>query len=164
MGLDALVALFASLNTNKVFWGISLILMNLGSRFVIADLNKVHEKILMMDLIKKLVLFCMFFVGCRDVMISLVLTFAFSIVMNALLNANSRYSMIPKALKKTLDVVITDPEYTKAKEIVMRYEKQANETFTEKNQLLDSLDEHDAIKDYQRNLSLLLSQKMSRNI
>lgn len=120
VGLEALYATFIGLNNSKMFWGIALIMMNLGSRFVIGDINKVHEKILMMDLIKKVVLFCMFFVGSRDVIIALILTFAFSIVINGLLNSKSRFSMLPREFQNT--VLVTDPEYLKAKEIIARFE------------------------------------------
>lgn len=125
-GVEHVLALVTSLNGNKVFWGIAMIMMNMGSRFVLGDLNKVHEKMLMMDLIKKLVLFCMFFVGSRDVIISLVLTFVFSIVVNGLLNSNSRFSMVPKNIVDQAAAisppVIPEPDYMRAKEVVLKYE------------------------------------------
>jgi hypothetical protein len=34
------------LNNNKIVWGVTMLLLNFGSRFIIADLGKFHESLL----------------------------------------------------------------------------------------------------------------------
>jgi hypothetical protein len=127
--LEATLAIVNLLNNNKFFWGITMILMNLGSRYVVADLSKIYENVLVMDVIKKLVLFCMFFIGSRDVIVAIALTFGVSIVFQALLNANSRYSILPKAIKHRI-LSQTKPfsleDYKNAVEVVTKYEAVSN--------------------------------------
>lgn len=123
---EALLATVTQLNTNKLFWGITMIMMNLGSRYVIADLNKIYENVLMMEVVKKAVLFCMFFVACRDIMVSIALTFGFSIVFQALLNAKSRYNILPAPIKALVlassNKLVSKEDYQNALEVVARYE------------------------------------------
>lgn len=155
--LDAVITSLVQLNNNKVFWGLTLILMNLGSRYVIADLNKLYENVLMMDLIKKLVLFCMFFVGCRDVLTSLALTFAFSIVFQALLNAHSKYNLLPKSalnfVLSSMQKPVSEDEYKNAKQIVERYESSALSVVPINKQL--TRDTISVIETYKKNIALL---------
>ena len=84
------------LNTNKVFIGCAMLIMNLGSKYIAADLGESVERILKNDLFKKIILFCMVFVATRDVMTSLILTFAFTVVVNGLLNEKSRFNLLWK--------------------------------------------------------------------
>jgi hypothetical protein len=83
------------INGNKYLWGISLLLLNVGSRHIVMDLGKFNENILANSIVKKFVLFCMFFVATRDVLVSLVLTLCFSVIVYGLLNENSRYTLVP---------------------------------------------------------------------
>jgi hypothetical protein len=84
------------LNNNKFFWGSCMLFLNMGSRFVIADLGSFNEKILSHNLVKKFILFCLFFVATRDILTSLLLTIAFSIIIYGLFNENSKYSLVPQ--------------------------------------------------------------------
>jgi hypothetical protein len=123
--LEATLGLVNQLNNNKVFWGITMILMNLGSRYVVADLSKIYENVLVMDVFKKLVLFCMFFIGSRDVLVAIALTFGVSILFQALLNANSRYTILPLAIKNRIlskAMAVSVEDYRNALEVVGRYE------------------------------------------
>lgn len=98
------------LNNNKYLWGISLLFLNLGSRHIIGDLGKFHESILAHDLVKKFVLFSMFFVATRDIPVSILLTIAFSVIVHGLLNEKSRYSLVPNDtdLKQKIDEYFTN--------------------------------------------------------
>lgn len=127
-----------ALNSNKLFWGVAMVLMNMGSRYVLSDLTKVHESILMNNVFKKFVLFCMFFIGSRDVLVALMLTFLFSTVLQGLLDEKSKYNLIPDAMLKYVEGSrgkIQEAEYKRAKEIVQVYEEgvQFNPSLTEKD-------------------------------
>lgn len=78
-----------TLATNKIFIGVAMIIMNLGSRFLITDINPEHEKIMKSALFKKIIMFCLVFIATRDIMTAIILTFAFSVVMGGLLNKSS---------------------------------------------------------------------------
>ena len=92
----------ASLAANKLFLGCAILVMNVGSRFVIMDVGRVHEKLLNNQVVKKVVIFCMFFVATRDIMTALILTFAFIILLEGLLNEHSRFSVLPRMFKSNV--------------------------------------------------------------
>lgn len=105
------------LASNKIFLGVTLIIMNMGSRFVIGDVTKVHEKLLSNEVVKKIVVFCIFFVTTRDIMISIILTFAFIVVLDGLMNEKSRFNLLPNDYKKGP----TKLQYQEALEIIEKY-------------------------------------------
>jgi hypothetical protein len=90
---------FKTLNENKYFAGVALIALNLGARYLAADLGKFHETILNNDLVKRFVLFSLFFVATRDVIIALTLTLIFSILVYGFLHERSRFSLVPDAAR-----------------------------------------------------------------
>lgn len=95
-------------------------IMSLGSRFVMGDLNTYHEQMLDNIFVKQFVIFCMFFVGCRSVEISLALTIAFDICVYGLFNFSHKYTLIPKRLIANTEVSMDD--YKRAKKIVDVFE------------------------------------------
>lgn len=84
------------LNTNKIFIGCAMLIMNLGSKYIAMDIGPGHERILKNEIFKKVILFCMVFVATRDIMTAIILTFAFTVVFNGLLNEKSRFSLLWK--------------------------------------------------------------------
>jgi hypothetical protein len=72
-----------------------MLFLNMGSRFLMADLGAFNEKILSQNLVKKFILFCLFFVATRDIITSLLLTIAFSVIIYGLFNDKSKYSLVP---------------------------------------------------------------------
>jgi len=91
-------------NESKYFWGIAMLTLNLGSRFIASDLSDFHQRVLTNDLVKKFILFSMFFVATRDVATSFVLTIVFTIVVYGIFNEHSRYSLVQHetAIRKKL--------------------------------------------------------------
>lgn len=77
-----------------MFVGITMVLMQLGSRHVMSDISDGQQKLLGTELVKKAVVFCMFFVPTRDVMIAMMLTFAFFFVTGEVLNEKKNYSLV----------------------------------------------------------------------
>ena len=84
-----------SLNENKFAWGVALLVLNMGSRFLAADLGKFHETILDNDLVKRFILFCLFFVATRDIIVALTLTLIFSVIVYGFLHEKSKFNMVP---------------------------------------------------------------------
>ena len=68
------------LNNHKLFLGIMLILVNVGSRYFIDELSddpKIYERNL---LLRRIAIFAVCFVGTRDLVYSLLLTAGFIII------------------------------------------------------------------------------------
>lgn len=86
-------------DTNKFLVALTMIIVNLGSRYVITDMTPLHEMILSHTLFKRLVIFCMFFLVTRDVIVSLCMTAAFLLVFNVLLHEDSKYCVVPASLR-----------------------------------------------------------------
>jgi hypothetical protein len=90
---------FSYINTNPYFAGVSLLMLNLGSRYVVGDIGHFLDNILKHDITKKFIIWALFFVGTRDVIKSLVLTIVFTIIVYGLFNEKSRYSLVPNDKK-----------------------------------------------------------------
>lgn len=111
------------LNQNKVLWGVSMLLLNIGSRYVIADLGKSHDYILSSHIVKKLVVMAMFFVATRDLLTSFLLTISYILIVDGILHEKRAYCLLPKTvLHKVSKPSISNDDYQRAKHIVMNYE------------------------------------------
>jgi len=89
-----------ALAESKIFLGLTMIVMNYGSKYVVNDITKYHDYIMQSTVSKKIVLFCMCFVATRDIMTSLILTFAITLVIDVLVNEKSKFSILPYAVRK----------------------------------------------------------------
>jgi hypothetical protein len=88
--------LLNSLNTNKFFAGIIIILLNIGSKVINVQLSKSAEEYMKMSVSQQILVFAMSWMGTRDIVASLILTFTFVIISQYLLNEESMYCIIPK--------------------------------------------------------------------
>jgi hypothetical protein len=61
-----------NLNQNKYFWGITMLVMNLGGRYLGTEISAVQESVFMHHLFRYVILFCMFFMRTRDIFTALV--------------------------------------------------------------------------------------------
>ena len=111
-----------SLNQSKVFAGILMILMNLGSKYISLELSETQEEFLSNIIIRRIVVFVVAFIATRDIIISLVLTGAFILLVSGLFNDNSDLCIIKKNNPQTK--IITKDDILKAKKIIKKYEKQ----------------------------------------
>lgn len=93
--------ILTEIGTNKIFVGVAMLIMNMGSRHLLADISPNMESLMKTQLFKKVILFCIVFVATRDIITSLILTFAFSVVVNGILNEKSKYSFY-NLLKATI--------------------------------------------------------------
>ena len=72
--------------------------------------------------IRRIIIFCIFFIATRDIIISVVLTAIFIIFIGGIFNDNSKFSLVKKYNPQTK--VITRDDVRKAKKIISKYEKQ----------------------------------------
>jgi hypothetical protein len=122
------------LNTDKLFYACAMLCMNMGSRFVVQDITKLQERILMSEVAKKFILFCMAFVATRDIVLSAIITFAVTCIMKVLLNENSQFCIIPWIMIKPLPTMITQLEYNRAKQVVHAFEQKNNQTVNQEEE------------------------------
>lgn len=108
------------LNNSKVLAGISMILMNFGSRHIISDLGIVHQNIMSSEIFKKVIIFAMFFVATRDVITAFMLTLSYIFVVDGILHEKRKFCIVPK--KYITYPAITKEQYMRAQEIVSKYE------------------------------------------
>jgi hypothetical protein len=107
------------LNNNKFVWGITMLLLNFGSRYVIADLGKFHEAVLSNEYFKKIVIFSMFFVATRDILTAFLLSVLYVIIIDGILNERRKYCIVPSKYK---NISVSEKEYLDAKKIIEKYE------------------------------------------
>lgn len=112
------------LNNNKILWGVTMLLLNVGSKHIVADLGISQEKLLKNEIIKKIIVFSMFFVATRDITISFVLTALYIILIDGIFHDNRRFSVI-QTPQPTVQAVksVTDEEYKKALAVIKDYEQ-----------------------------------------
>ena len=119
------------LNQSKVFAGILMILMNLGSKYIALELSETQEEFLSNIVIRRIVVFVVAFIATRDIIISLILTGVFILLVSGLFNDNSHLCIIKKNNPQTK--IINKDDVLKAKKIIKKYEKQEIKKKTQKN-------------------------------
>ena len=127
--MDSIFQNVIMLNNSKILAGISMILMNIGSRHVIADLGIVHQNILSSEIFKKIIIFAMFFVATRDVIIAFILMLSYVLIIDGILHEKRKFCIVPK--KYIHHPNIPYEQYMKAKDIVLQYEINKSEVSME---------------------------------
>jgi hypothetical protein len=121
---DTITSLFNKINSSKLAIGIAMIMFNIGSKFLIVDMSKTQEQFFKNVIIRRLTLFCIFFVATRDMQTSLALTAIFVVLAMGLFNERSMFYILPN--KAFYDNVYTNDEYEMSKKIIMAFEKKNN--------------------------------------
>lgn len=97
----------AALSSNKIFIGVAMILLNVGSKFVSIELSKSCQEYLKQTYIRFILLFCISFMGTRDIVVALMLTIGFVLISDILLNEESPYCVVPET-RRVLHTLSTD--------------------------------------------------------
>lgn len=88
---------------NKLLIGIVIIIINILSRNVSFNLSPLQKYLIDNTLVRQLIIFCITFMGTKDLKSSFILTASFYILSAHLLHEDSPINIIPKRLKKILD-------------------------------------------------------------
>lgn len=88
------------LNNNKYFFGLSMIFVNIGSKYLAQELSQSNRSFFNNIIIRRITIFTIIFVATRDIKISLILTAAFIIFALNLFNENSKFCIIPESFRK----------------------------------------------------------------
>jgi hypothetical protein len=109
------------LNNSKLFAGVVMILLNIGSKFITIQLSKSSEEYMKYNVSKQLLVFAMAWMGTRDIYAALGLTAIFTILSDYLFNEESSLCIVPqkyRVLEKLLDTnedgIVTEDEITAA--------------------------------------------------
>lgn len=115
------ISYFDSLNNNKYFAGIMMLLLNLGSKYLAAELSNSQEQFLNNVIIRRFLIFTVVFVATRDIWVSIVLTGAFVILVSGLFHEESKYCIVSK---NKMFTDLTKYDYEKARSVIKLYELQ----------------------------------------
>jgi hypothetical protein len=89
--------IFETLNSSKLFAGLMMIFLNIGSKFVTIELSSNQKEFLANSILRQVLVFAVAFVGTRDLVVSLILTAVFTILVDGLLHESSPLSILPKS-------------------------------------------------------------------
>jgi len=114
--LTILKKITSNLNQSKIFAGILIIILNIGSRIIPINLNKSTETFLKTVVPRDLIIFAIAWMGTRDIFVSLFLTACFIIFFDYMLNFESKMCCLPSKYKPVSDIDpdISDEELNKA--------------------------------------------------
>ena len=150
---------FMFINHSKIMWGVSMLLLQFGARYVLGDLGKAHEVLLSHNITKKLVVMAMFFVATRDIVVSFVLTIAYIVIIDGILHEDRQFSLVPSNIRqkivKDIGSKIPQEDYNKAKDIVKLYEAQRG---TEQDNPTQNMNDASYLK-YVTNVTIAKHQK-----
>ena len=104
-----------NLASNKLFLGLMMIFMNIGSRYIEIKLTKGQEMILK-NIAREVLIFTIAFMGSRDILIALIITAVFIILSNFVFNEDSSLCILPKKYKKIHNLIDTDGDGKVSKE------------------------------------------------
>lgn len=115
------------LNNSKFFAGIVMLTMNIGSKYVTLQLSESQEDYVKYTLGRQVLVFAILWMGTRDIVISLILTFIFILFADYLFNDSSKFCMIPEKckMKQTKEnKQITAKDINNAIDVLKRARKQ----------------------------------------
>ena len=120
-----------SLNNSPFLAGLAMIILNIGSKYIEIGLSKTQEQAIRNSIAREVLIFTIVFVGTKDVVMSILMTAAFIIMADFLLNSNSRYCICPSYMRRldmevdlNGDNVISEQEEEKAIEILRKAKEQ----------------------------------------
>jgi hypothetical protein len=87
------------LNNSKVFAGVIMILLNVGSKFINIQFSRSTEEYLKMNVTKEILVFAMAWMGTRDCIAALMLTILFTLFSDHFFNEESHVCLVPHSYR-----------------------------------------------------------------
>jgi len=111
-------------NDNKYFYGLMMIMLNIGSRYLVMDMSSpFHTAVLSSKIFRRIIIFTIIFVATRDLKISFILTACFVILALNLFNDKSKYCILPKSFRNldtNMDGEISPDEIARAYKVLKK--------------------------------------------
>ncbi len=118
------------LNNSKFMFGLAMIIVNIGAKYVEVKFTKVQEKYFRYTIGRELLIFSLVFMATHDIIISVIMTASFMILANYVFNENSRFTVLPKKYKelsKAMDAdgdgVVSEEEIENAIKLLTKVKK-----------------------------------------
>lgn len=131
------------LDNSKLFAGIIMILLNVGSKFITIQFSKSTEEYLKMNIGKQMLVFAMAWLGTREIYAALLLTAAFVILSEHMFNEESEYCIVPhkhRILSKLIDTnndgIVSEVELNEAIAVLEKSKREKQRT-QQKNAFID---------------------------
>lgn len=80
--IDSTKESLSCINENKYIIGLTMIMLNIGARFIIDELDDDLRKVISNTVVRRVVIFCSFFMATKDLFTATVLTVIFVILIN----------------------------------------------------------------------------------
>jgi hypothetical protein len=133
------------LNGSKLFAGLVMLMLNIGSKYVTMKLSKTQEEFLRANLARELLIFAVVWMGTHDIYLSIFMTAAFIILADYIFNEKSKFCIIPhklRSIRRSIDLnqddFISDEEIEKAHEILAKAKKKREKEI--QLEMLNSMD------------------------
>ena len=85
---------------NKYLIGIIMVIINLGARFIVNELNEEQRNMINSKYLRRILIFLVIFMATRDIVITIILSIVVILFVFEFFNSDSEYSLVPKKLKK----------------------------------------------------------------
>lgn len=117
------------IESNKLFIGLMMIIMNIASRYVELKFTKGQERF-MRNVAREVFIFVVAFIATRELITSLIITAVFIILANFVFNEDCKYNILPKRYKNVInemdlnnDGKVSDEEIKKVTSILKKIKK-----------------------------------------
>ena len=84
------------LNNNKIFFGLVMIMVNIGGKHIWRDMPKSLDYLFENVWLRRFVIFCMFFIATHDIKISILLTLIIILILHYILHDKSPFKLLDK--------------------------------------------------------------------
>lgn len=98
-----------ALNNSKLFAGMVMIMLNIGSKYITIKLSKSQEAFLKHVVGREFLVFAVCWMGSRDIFLSFILTAIFTILTEYVFHEDSKYCILSaKYTKELIALIDTD--------------------------------------------------------
>jgi len=99
-----------SINESKILAGLAMLAVNIGSKYVEIKFTKFQEHYLRNSIIREMLIFSLIFMATHDIVLSILMTAAFTILSNYAFNEHSQLCIIPKKYRKFIKILDTNKD------------------------------------------------------
>ena len=114
------------LNNSKLFTGVIMIMLNIGSKFITVKLSNSQEAYIRNYVAREILIFSVCWMGTRDIYTAFLLTVGFYILAQHMFNEESKFCILPHRyrkfhmLDKNKDGVVSQDEIDAAIKVLKR--------------------------------------------
>ena len=107
--------IYKNLNENKYLLGLMMITVTVGGRFIIGELNEEQKKNINNKTLRRLFIFCVFFMATRDLVTALILTIIFILTISELFNDEEQEQKEDVNVNQVIENIQNELDYVKSK-------------------------------------------------